>query len=390
MGFRIQNNIAAMTSLRHLNSNEQSMNKALERLSSGYRINSAADDAAGMASSMRFRAEVSSLKVGSRNASEATSLLQVAEGAMGEIEVILNRVKELSTQAASGNAGSDLSKINAEASALTTEINRIVGFTEYNGSTLLDGTYGAVDLSTSTNGFTNANGVEKVDVANAKNDAVYYVSAISDSANYMDMSEYVGGATTLTQRVDITAAKANSDINTDVVLDFSSLGVKVTVNADFDVADYTAGSESTGSRFDTKYDLGNANFQIGNKNDGNSQLGFTLQGVNMNSLNNGSALSIDLSTTSGAQAALNDIDVAIGYLAERRSDAGALINRLSYAQSNLAVMIENKTASESIIRDVDMAAEMSTFTKNQILVQSSTSMLAQANASQQTVLSLLR
>jgi len=166
MGFRIQNNIAAFNALRNLNTSSASMEKSLQRLSSGYRINSAADDAAGMASSMRFRAEITSLKQASRNAGEATSLLQVAEGAMSQIDGILNRMKELSTQAASGQTGTDRAKINAEATALSAEINRIVGFTEYNGSTLLNGSFGTVAISNGTGQIRNlggAQGVEFVD-----------------------------------------------------------------------------------------------------------------------------------------------------------------------------------------------------------------------------------
>ncbi len=389
MSFRIQNNISAMNSLRNLNRAESDMGKSLQRLSSGYRINSAADDAAGMASSMRFRGEISSLKQASRNASEATSLLQVAEGAIGEINLILNRMKELATQAASGNAGNDLAKIQAENTQLIAEIDRISGFTEYNGASLLNGSYGSVSLSTSTNGFTNANGVEKIDVTNARQNSIYYVSAVSATAKTMTISEYdsTAGATTTSQTVDLTDAMANTDVNTDVELNFGSLGLKVTVNADFDVTDYTAGDQTSGSRFDTQAALGQAAFQIGHKNDANSKLQFNLSDVSA------SGLSVDtasLASQSSAQSALTSITNAIDTLSSRRGDIGALMNRLSYAQSNLASTIENKTASDSVIRDVDMAGEMSTFTKNQILVQAGTAMLAQANQTPQNVLSLIR
>lgn len=379
MSFRIQNNIAAVTSLRYLNVNENAMNKALERLSSGYRINSAADDAAGLASSMRFRAEVNSLSVASRNASEATSLLQVAEGAMSQIDLILNRMKELATQAASGNAGADLSKINAEATALSSEVNRIVGFTEYSGYKLLDGNYGSVALSsTAPTDFTAANGVEFIDVTNAKAATTYSVSAMSDTANTITLSDG-----TTSQQVSYSDSLGE---NEDEVLDFTALGVKITVNMQFAAQEATY---DTDSNIITKA-LGNATFQIGNENDSNNQLGFMISAVDMTMLKGGAALTVDLSTQSTAQTALADIDTAISYLASKRGDVGALINRLGYASSNLSVSIENKVASESGIRDVDMAAEMSEFTKNQILVQASTSMLAQANVAPQAVLSLLR
>ncbi len=124
MGFRIQNNIAAMNAQRNLNISDAAMSKSLERLSSGYRINSAKDDAAGLAISQQFRADIASYKVAGRNVSEANSLVQVAEGGMDQIGNMLTRLKELATQAASANAGSNLDKINAEGNELIKEIDR--------------------------------------------------------------------------------------------------------------------------------------------------------------------------------------------------------------------------------------------------------------------------
>lgn len=381
MSFRIQNNITALNSWNHMNKNSTEMNKSLSRLSSGYRINSAADDAAGLSSSMRLRAEVSSLKVASRNAAEATSLLQVAEGAMSQIDLILNRMKELATQAASGNSGSDLSKLNSEATALSSEINRITGFTEYNDKVLLEGGFGAVALSAATN-LTAANGVQYIDATNAKAGATYTVTAISATARTVSLSDG-----TTTQQVTYSGSLG---LNDSEVLNFSNLGVKLTVNQRFAAAATAGAVPVTTSVFTTKNVLGDALFQIGSKDSANHRLGFQLSDVSTAALNNGSALSVDLSSIAGAQAALGAIDNAISHLASKRADVGTLVNRLAYAQSNLATSIENKAASESTIRDVDMASEMSNFTKNQILVQASTAMLAQANAAPQAVLSLLR
>jgi flagellin len=390
MGFRIQNNIAAFSSLRNLNNSSTALDKSLNRLSSGYRINSAADDAAGMASSMRFRAEITSLKQASRNASEANSLLQVAEGAMSQIDLILKRMKELATQASSGNAGSDLSKIQAEADELTSEIDRIVGFTEYNGSTLLDGTFGSVSITSGSIGnLLGADGVENIDVTNAAGSTVFNVTTDTSGGGdgLLVMEANVNG-TTVTQSLSLTPA-AGLNPNEDYTFNFTALGTKITVNDGF-WAVYSA--HGTAGSFTTT-GLGDATFQIGDKGAGaggaDSRLSFSLSNLATAAINNGSALSVDLSTQSGAQTALNDIDDSISYLAEKRGSLGALVNRFTYAQSNLAVTIENKTASESIIRDVDMAEEMSNFTKNQILVQAGTSMLAQANLVPQNVLSLL-
>lgn len=379
MAFRIQNNVSAMGALNYLNKNSAGMNKSLERLSSGYRINSGADDSAGLSSSMRMRGEISSLKVASRNASEASSLLQVAEGGMSQIDLILNRMKELATQASSSNAGSDLSKINAEATQLKSEIGRIVQFTKYNGSALLDGTFGAVSLSsTAPVQFTAANGVENIDVSGAKAATTYSTTAISQTANTITLSD---GTTSQTLTYSTTLG-----VNQDQVLDFSALGIKMTVNSLFATNEATL---STAGRIHTSA-LSNATFQIGNENAASSQLGFTLNALDMAHIKGGAALTADLSTQANAQTALADIDTAISYLASARGTVGAYINRFGYASSNLETSIQNKTASESTIRDVDMASEMSEFTKNQILVNASTAMLAQANSAPQSVLSLLK
>jgi flagellin len=300
-------------------------------------------------------------------------------------------MKELATQAASGNAGNDLGKINTEATELLNEVDRIVGFTEYNGSTLLDGNFGATALSTATVGnLGGGQGIETIDVANADGSTTYLVTSdTSSGANGILTMEASVNGTTITQSIDMTTA-AGLNPNEDYTFNFNALGVKVTVNDGF-WGTFSAGG-AAGS-FQTTA-LGEATFQIGSKGAGvggaDSRLSFSLDDLSTASLNAGSALSIDLGTQSGAQTALNDIESAIDHLAEKRATVGALINRFTYAQSNLSVSIENKVASESIIRDVDMAAEMSNFTKNQILVQAGTSMLAQANLAPQNVLSLIR
>lgn len=389
MSFRIQNNITAMMARRNLGVNESAMAKSLERLSSGFRINSASDDAAGLASSMRFRAEVASLKVASRNAAEATSLLQVAEGAMSQIELILVRMKELATQASSGNAGADLSKIDLETTALENEINRIVGFTEYDSHTLLDGSFGTVTLSsTAPAQFIPTNGVEHIDVTGAKGNTTFYISAISHAGRTLTLSDG-----TVSQTVDFSSA-IGMPPNGNFTMDFSQLGVKVQVNSAFEtnLANYTAwdGSSPTSAGFIATGPDGIATFQLGAQNNGYNKLGFRLPDLSLSALANGGAFDIDLTTQDTALDALDTINGAINYLAGARAEVGALLNRIQYTRSNLAVSIENKTASESVIRDVDMAAEMSTFTKNNILVQAGVSMLAQANQVPQSLLQLLR
>ena len=272
MGLRIQNNIAAMNAHRQLQISDAGLSKSLERLSSGYRINRAADDAAGLAISQGMRADIASYKVASRNVSEANAMVQVAEGAYDQIGNMLVRLKELATQAASANAEGNRDKINAEATQLLNEIDRIANSTEYAGSKLIDGT------------------------------TLHML--FSRSVPQMSADDRI--------TADFT------DVNTDELL--------------------------------------------------------------INDLSLGSVAS--------AQAALTSVDTAIGTLNTSRGTLGAMQNRLAYAAANLSTTIENVQAAESVIRDVDMASEMTTFTKNQILLQAGTAMLAQANMAPQVVLSL--
>lgn len=273
MGLRIQNNIAALNTQRQLTISDTGLTKSLERLSSGYRINRASDDAAGLAISQGMRADIASYKVASRNVSEANAMVQVAEGAYDQIGNMLTRLKELATQAASANAGNDRDKIDAEAQALLDEIDRISAATEYAGAGLLDGT-------------------------------------LTDSQV----------------------------------------------------------------------------FQVGSTNDSFSQISVSFSEVSTSTLG---ITDLSLASVGGAQSALSTVDTAIDSLNSSRGTLGAIQNRLSYASANLSTTVENVQAAESVIRDVDMAAEMTTFTKNQILLQAGTAMLAQANAAPQNVLSLL-
>jgi flagellin len=273
MGLRIQNNIAALNAHRNLTISDSALSKSLERLSSGYRINRAADDAAGLAISQGMRADIASYNVASRNVSEANAMVQVAEGAYDQIGNMLVRLKELATQAASANAAGNLDKIDAEADALLAEIDRISDATEYAGASLLDGT-----LATQT----------------------FQVGSTANTFSQIDVS-------------------------------FAEVSTAAT------------------------------------------------------SLN---IIGIDLSAAGTAQTALTSIDTAIDTLNGSRGDLGAIQNRLTYASANLSTTVENVQAAESVIRDVDMAAEMISFTKNQILLQAGTAMLAQANMAPQVVLSL--
>jgi flagellin len=375
MGFRIQNNIAAMNAHRNLGVSDAGLNRSLERLSSGYRINNAKDDAAGLAISQAFRADIASVKVAQRNISEANALLQTAEGAMGNVGDILTRMKELATQAASANVGADIGKLSAEYNSLVSEINRIADSTKYAGALLVNGSFtGGAALNAGASTWDTAiNNVYDIDVTNAA--AAAYVVTYSATANELTMTS--GG-------VSQTLAVADGA----QTLNFSTFNISLKTTAA--AVQDTVGGALVGTQ--TVAGGSAKKFQVGYEEDGNSQVAITLGDINTAALKNtGSGVALnDISTSSGALGKMDDIDDAIDTLSGLRGDIGAYQNRLGYAGSNLASTLENFSAAESVIRDVDMALEMTSFTKNQILLQAGTAMLAQANQAPQMVLSLFK
>jgi len=370
MGLRIQNNIAAMNAHRHLMVADKGLSKSLERLSSGYRINRAADDAAGLAISERFRAQIASLKVAQRNVSEANALLQTAEGGMIKIGEILTRMKELATQAASGNAGDDIGKLSNEYNALILEVDRISDSTKYANKNLLDGTFNAGNTTTSWDGIEN----------------IYDASVLNASAGAYSAT-YVAGTDTLTIEDTTNNVTEAVVITGDAVVNFSTLGISFTTTAAAAASGVVLDAIGTGIAAATLTVAAGstATFQVGYSEAAYDRIGIAIGSVKTTDL--GLAAN-DISTAATALAILDDIETAISTVAESRGNIGAYQNRLGYAAGNLAITVENFQAAESIIRDVDMASEMTEFTKNQILLQSATAMLAQANIAPQQVLAL--
>lgn len=377
MGLRIQNNIAALNAHKNLSISDAGLSKSLERLSSGYRINRAADDAAGLSVSQQFRADIASYKVASRNVSEANSLLQVAEGAMDQIGNMLTRLKELATQAASANASANLAKINAEGNALLNEIDRIANSTEYSGTKLLDGSFGVAASASST--FTAGNGLASA--AGMQSTAVYTVTATIGAAgtHNITVSATISGVQYSETINNVTDATAGTTVSTK----FASLGLTLTLNNSL-----TAGATAQVSTITAATGVA-SDFQIGAKDTVNDRIGILLSGVRAASLNAG-LVADKLDSATEAQAFLTTVDSAISSLNTKRGDIGAAQNRLGYAAATLSTTVENATAAESVIRDVDMAAEMTSFTKNQILLQAGTAMLAQANSAPQQILALFQ
>lgn len=286
MSLRINSNVAAMNAYRNLSVSDTAMSSSLEKLSSGLRINKAADDAAGLSISDGLESQIGGLTVAVRNAQDGINVVQTADGALSESTAILQRMRDLAVQAS--NTGSQdpnaQAAANTEVTQLKAELDRIANTTAFGGKQLLDGTY---------------------------------------------KGQFQVGA--------------NNNVNDQITVDLSATNTTL----------FGTGSPVTG--FDS-----------------------TKLGVN----------AVDLTTA--PQAAIDSIDAAIKGISTARATMGAYQNRFQHTVNNLNVAVENLTASDSQIRDVDMASEMTNFTKNQILVQAGTAMLAQANQTPQNVLSLLK
>jgi len=351
---RINTNIAALNAHRQLGITDGNMNKSLERLSSGLRINRAADDAAGLAISEKMRGQITGINQASRNAQDGISLIQTAEGALTETHSILQRMRELSIQASNDTmTQDDISQIQKEVDALVTELDRIGQDTTFNTAALLDGT-GQFEL------FIGANdGDARMEI------------------NIADMTSVglgVDAATTYVAGDNMTSGISITDVdiqNHDTVSD-----VEVDLTWDTDTGVWTGDSVTE-------------NEGVYTYTDGDNLVSFTLA----DGATAGQEATLDLATAEvfdiAGGSALGSIDIAIDKVSTQRAELGALQNRLEHTINNLGVSAENLSAAESRIRDVDMAAEMMELTRNQILSQAGTSMLAQANMKPQTVLALL-
>jgi flagellin len=296
---RINHNIAALNAYRNLEINNENTSKSMEKLSSGKRINHAADDAAGLAISEKMQSQIRGLDMAQRNALDGVSVVQTADGALSSTQDILQRMRELSVQSANdSNTTSDRSAIQNEMNQLTSEINRIGNTTEFNTAKLLDG-----------------------------------------STQTTPLQMQIGANAGQTVQLSISDMRAKA------------LGISST----------TAGSNFTAAL---------------SANDGTSTTP--------------TEYALDVSTSAGAQSAISILDTAIQSVSAERSNLGAVQNRLQYTVSNLQTMSQNVTSSESQITDVDMALEMTDYTKNNILQQSAQAMLAQANQLPQGILQLLK
>jgi flagellin len=377
MAISASTNTTANTALRYLGQNSAASANSLAKLSSGSRIVKASDDAASLAIGTKIKADVTALKQAQVNASQASSVLQVADGALSQTTDILMRMKALSVQAQSGSVSdNERGFLDKEFQALTRQIDAIAEQTKFNGNTLLDGTFGA-SLDTVTGGATDLSGVgggldaNGVLVSGDTPAGVYQLS-FDEATNVITLDD---GTTTQ----DVTLSDTGTDVFTGQV-NFSDFGVTLNLS-DFDTATDVAAGATT--QF-TVLENETMTFQVGVA--ASDSIGVNLAAIDATSLGVSTA---DVKTSTGAVAAGTMIDGAIAHINTARADVGASISRFEFASANVANTIENLDAARSVLMDVDMAAEMSNFSSKQVMLQASVAMLAQANQQPQQLLRLL-
>ena len=385
---RIQHNIMAMNAYRNYSNNTSALSANLEKLSSGYKINRAGDDAAGLAISEKMRAQITGLNKAQDNAKDGISLVQTAEGALTEVHDMLNRMYELAEQSANGTYdGTDRTQLQKEVNNLRTEIDRIADSANFNGIELLNGdmstansaTVNGGDLQVSWDSFTMTDGTAPGDLT---------VTFASTTAG--DASAVING-TTLT--ITLVSGSAYSAVDIQDLI--SSATVSGAVDANLVAAAH--GAIVVGPGIDENAPLTTVSaagdpddaltLQIGDTSDDFNQLNVSIKATDSAHLG---LTTLDISTQEGAAEALDAIKAAINYVSDVRGTLGATQNRLDHTINNLSVMEENIQDAESTIRDTDVAEEMMAYTKNNILIQSAQAMLAQANQVPQGVLQLLQ
>ena len=395
MPLRVNTNIPGINTQRQLKITNTDLTMRLERLSSGLKVNRAADDAAGLSVSEGLRAEISGFLQGIRNSEQATNLLQVAEGALNEVNGILIRMRELAVQSANltinnGNRAS----LNAEYNQLREEIDRVARVTSYNNTSLLSGYGNAVssDVTVSTAIASPTTGVVATQITGAASGTYTFIDSTGDA-------ELTLGNGVATQTIDLgvaldfDASGAVVASGSAVVANFDRLGVLLTLSgqrAADGLNPATAGfRDGDLDGLALVIDRGSSGaFQIGPNDGAVNRIEATIRDMRAS----GAALNLSatsVSTALASQGAIGNIDVAIQEVVRTRGDLGALQNRLSANINANAVMAENDQASDSTIRDADIALEVSALTRAQIFNQSGLAMFAQGNLASASVLNLL-
>jgi flagellin len=374
----VNTNIMSLNAQRNLNSSQNALATSVQRLSSGMRINSAKDDAAGLAISERMTSQVRGLNQAVRNANDGISLAQTAEGALAEVSNNLQRIRELAVQSANAtNSASDRAALDAEAQQLVSEIERVANQTAFNGTSLLDGSFANAAFQVGANvnetitvtGIVDSNvaslgSVVKAQVTGAAATAFTAVTAGDLTINGTSVGG-IAAAASATERASQVRDAINSVADTTGVYATNDTTTTVTLSSASNIVVAHAGASST--------------------------LAITgLAAATTNTATTTGFVGLSIGTVSGANLAIQSMDAALTAVNDARASLGAVQNRFESTIANLSTTAENLSAARSRIQDADFAAETASMTRAQILQQAGTAMVAQANSLPQSVLSLLR
>jgi flagellin len=383
MGLSVNTNIGALNTYRNLNATQNSMAKSLEKLSSGLRINRAADDAAGLTIATNLGAQVSGLTVAARNAQDGVSVVQTADGALGQAQTILGRLRDLAVQAANDSNSADArTAIKTEATSLVSELDRLGQSVNFNGTKLLDGTAGTLNFQVGADG----NAASQISVGTAGANLRSVATALS-----------TGSLSSGTSWTNPTLASVPSSITFTSTSGSTTTNVAVTglttPTSDQDLVNQLNANAAFKSKFTatvTKDTNGAPTGFAVTANDGTAVTVDSATSTAIGAGTSGTATTgIQFDSAANAQLAITALDAQIKTVSTARASLGALQNRFESAVASINVSIENLTASKSRITDVDMAQEMVNYTRSQVLSQSGVAMLAQANSAPQLALKLL-
>lgn len=403
MGMVVRSNIMALNANRQLGLNNSQVSKSLEKLSSGYKINRAGDDASGLAISEKMKAQIKGLETASANSQDGISLVQTAEGALTEVHDMLNRMVELAGKAANGTIDNetDRAALQKEMNALLDEIDRIADSTDFNGIKLLNGDLAGMQITAPDGGFALTH--NQVGTTGQPDEYEIDLTGLAfDKDGTVTVA--LGGKS---YDVTVTAGMSASDFGDALIAEINkdkpsdAAAGKYTANNATGTITLTSGTNAVPTSGELgaitmtgKADDAGLTLQIGDTGDDFNKVTVTIQNMDSTSLGLDALRDTGIMTQDAASAALdlvkNGANSAINTVSSVRADLGAMQNRLEHTINNLDVATENMESANSRIRDTDMAKEMMEYTKQNVLTQAAQAMLAQANQQPQSILQLLQ
>ncbi|NUP73440.1 MAG: flagellin [Sinomonas sp.] len=384
MALTVNTNLSAMQAYNNLSKTTNDMSISMAKLSSGLRINTAADDAAGLSISEGLKSQVNGFNIAARNGQDGISLVQTADGALGEVHSILQRVRDLAVQAGNdSNNAASRSAISQEATNLVGELGRIAGSTNFNGIKLLNGTATNLNFQIGADGSTNSQ--IGLDLSTANVGSIASALGVGNTGSTFTLSDAGAAAVTGAEKFTVTDGTTTTDVTATLVPPTggykSVADVANALNAD---AGFSSKMVATVVRNSAGVATG-----LNVKAISGGTVATAAPGTGLAAGAAGTAGALDFTSASGAQAAISLIDTQISSVSGARAMLGAVQNRLTHAINIANVSSQNLTAAKSHITDTDMAQEMVSYTKDSILSQAGTAMLAQANQSSQGILKLL-